>query len=86
MVTFNGKSLPQIAKGNTVTFAFYRKGELFYDIDVDGQVLQFPVPISDAGDGIFLASDKATLFMRYIQKHLKAIEMEKQNYEKDNNI
>jgi hypothetical protein len=77
MVTFNGKSLAKMAKGNTVEFSFYRKGELWYDIDVDGKIFQFPVPISDAGDGIFLASDKATMFMRYIQKHLKTIETEK---------
>ena len=67
---FNNKSLPQIVKGNVVTFAFYRKGELWYKINVEDKILEFPVPISDTGDATFLSSDKATLFLRYIRKHL----------------
>lgn len=81
MVTYKGTSLAKMVKGNTVKFEFYRKGELWYSINVNEDNFEFPVPISDAGDGIFLASDKATMFMRYIQKHLKAIEKEKQNEE-----
>lgn len=81
MVTFNGKSLAQMVKGNTVNFEFYRKGELWYKINVDGEDFLFPVPISDTGDGTFSSSDKATMFMRYIQKHLLVIEKEKQNAE-----
>ena len=33
---------------------------------------EFAVPVSDAGDGVFLASDRAMLFMRYIRKQLEA--------------
>lgn len=33
-------------------------------------LFEFPVPIDDTGDGIFLAEDKAMLFMRYIRKHI----------------
>jgi len=79
MVTFNGISLAQIVKGNTVYFEFFKKGELWYNINVEDKKFKFPVPISEAGDGIFLSSEKATLFMRYIRKHLEAIEKEKQN-------
>jgi len=82
MVTFNGVSLARMAKGNTVAFAFYKEnkleqGELWYEIDVDGKIFQFPVPISEVGNAIFKASDKATIFMRYIRKELEAIEAEK---------
>ena len=83
MVMFNNKSLPQIVKGNVVTFAFYRKGELWYKINVEDKILEFPVPISDTGDATFLSSDKATLFLRYIRKHLEYIEERKNTNEKD---
>lgn len=86
MVTFNGISLARMAKGNTVAFAFYKEnkleqGELWYEIDVDGKIFQFPVPISEVGSAIFKASDKATIFMRYIRKELEAIETERLNVE-----
>jgi hypothetical protein len=52
-----------------VHFQFYRKGELWYKTD-DG--FEFAVPVADTGDGVFLASDRAMLFMRYIRKQLEA--------------
>jgi len=70
---YKGMSLPQMVKGKLVTFEFYRKQELWYVTD-DG--FKFPVPIDDTGDGTFLASDKATLFMRYIRKQLEEISNE----------
>ena len=54
-----------VAGGKLVHFQFYRKGELWYKTD-DG--FEFAVPVADAGDGVFLASDRAMLFMRYIRK------------------
>lgn len=74
MVMFNNKSLPQMVKNNKVNFVFYKEENLWYEINVDNQILQFPVPTSDTGNGIFLASDKATLFMRYIKKHLENLD------------
>jgi hypothetical protein len=56
--------------GGFVHFNCYSKGELWYVTDSG---LEFPVPIDDTGDGIFLAKDKAMLFMRYIRKHLANI-------------
>lgn len=57
-----------ISAGNgRVHFKCYSKGELWYITDGG---FEFPVPTEDAGDGIFLAQDKALLFMRYIRKHL----------------
>ena len=55
----------------TVSFEFYRKGELWYSTECG---FMFPVPIEDTGDGTFLKNDKALLFMRYIRKHLKDIQ------------
>lgn len=77
MVMFNNVSLPKMVKGNTVNFLYYKKGELWYSLQVEDKILEFPVPISDTGDGTFLSSDKASLFMRYIQKHLANIEIGK---------
>lgn len=57
--------------GKRVRFDFYRKGELHYRTE-DG--FQFIVPTSDCGDGVFLAEDRAIIFMRYIRKQLEANE------------
>lgn len=63
-----------VKDGKKVKFSFYRHGELWYTTE-DG--FEFPVPVSDAGDAIFMAEDKAMLFMRYIRKHIAAIEQAK---------
>lgn len=60
-----------VNNGQKVTFSHYRQKELWYKTDSG---FEFPVPIEDTGDGIFLANDKAMLFMRYIRKHIAAIE------------
>lgn len=67
--------------GGFVHFVCYGKGELWYRTDSG---LEFPVPIDDTGDGIFLAKDKAMLFMRYIRKHLANIEIGKQECSVEN--
>ncbi|MBE0525354.1 MAG: hypothetical protein IH631_00305 [Candidatus Thorarchaeota archaeon] len=54
-----------------VQFQFYRDKELWYKTETG---FEFPVPIEDIGNAIFLAEDKALLFMRYIRKHLNKIE------------
>ena len=70
-------SLKEMVKDQKkVHFSFYRKGELWYKTE-DG--FEFPVPISDCGDAVFLNEDKAILFMRYIRKHLENIGEGKQN-------
>jgi hypothetical protein len=89
MIDYKGISLAKMVKGNTVTFGFYRKGELWYNISVNVGTaydnFQFPVPISEAGDGIFAAEDKATMFLRYIRKHLELIEDEKVKQNEEDN-
>jgi hypothetical protein len=75
--------LKKLLKGS-VYFQHYRKGELWYSAewdDGDGcrtnmQYFPFPVPIADAGDGTFLRTDKALLFMRYIRKQLDLLKAE----------
>lgn len=63
-----------VKDGRKVRFVFYRKEELWYETE---NGFQFPVPIHDVGDGIFLNEDKALLFMRYIRAHIKDIELGK---------
>lgn len=59
-----------MVKDKKVRFLFYRAKELWYTTE-DG--FEFPVPIDDCGDAVFLNEDKAILFMRYIRKHLEMI-------------
>jgi len=66
------RDLKELVKDTRVRFSFYRKEELWYE--VQGKNFEFPVPIKDVGDGTFLAEDKGLLFMRYIKKHLKNTE------------
>lgn len=56
-----------------VTFEFYRQKELWYKTECG---FEFPVPIDDTGNGVFLKEDKAMLFMRYIRKQIEAIAKE----------
>jgi hypothetical protein len=60
-----------VADGRKVKFLHYKLGELWYRTDTG---FEFPVPISDCGDGTFLAEDKAIFFMRYIRKHVAYLE------------
>lgn len=64
-------TLKDMVKDKKVNFLFYREKELWYTTECG---FEFPVPIDDAGNGIFLNEDKALLFMRYIRKHLTTIE------------
>jgi len=64
-------TVKDLVKDKKVHFMFYRQKELWYKT-TDG--FEFPVPIEDCGDAVFLAEDKAILFMRYIRKHLANIE------------
>jgi|KBSMisStandDraft_5_1062788.scaffolds.fasta_scaffold358858_2 hypothetical protein len=66
-----------VAEGRKVRFMHYTRGELWYRTETG---FEFPVPISDCGDGIFLAEDKAILFMRYIRKHLAYLEEAKRSH------
>jgi len=61
----------QVKDNRQATFEYYSDGALWYKLE-NGFV--FPVPISDTGTGMFLNKDKAILFMRWIRKHILALE------------
>lgn len=75
------QNIKDMIKDKTVTFEYYRKGELWYKTECG---FLFPVPIDDTGDGTFLAKDKAMMFMRYIRKQLQLIDEEIKIQEAEN--
>lgn len=59
-----------IKDGKTVKFIKYHQKQLWYQTECG---FKFPVDVSDTGDGVFLANDKAIFFMRYIRKYIAEI-------------
>jgi hypothetical protein len=59
-----------IKNNKRVTFIKYKKGNLYYKTECG---FEFPVPISDTGDGSFLKEDKAMTFMRWIRKQINEV-------------
>lgn len=64
-----------VRNNKKVTFIFYRQKELWYKTECG---FEFPVPIDDTGNGVFLNEDKAMMFMRYIRKHIETIKVEEE--------
>ena len=60
-----------VVNNQKVRFSFYRDGELWYETECG---FRFPVPIAESGTATFLAEDRAILFMRYIRKHIAALD------------
>jgi hypothetical protein len=56
-----------VREGKRVAFVRYQNGELWYRHQ-DG--FEFPVSITDTGDGVFLVEDRALVFMRWLRKHI----------------
>jgi len=66
------RTLKEMVNNNQkVRFRYYRDRELWYATECG---FEFPVPIDDTGTGVFLAQDRAILFMRWIRKHREVIE------------
>jgi hypothetical protein len=63
-------SIKHIVKNNTARFSFYRSGDIFYTVEVDGENYQFPVSLEDIGGATLTAEFKAITLMRYIRKAL----------------
>ena len=59
-----------MVKDKKVKFTRYRDGDMFYVTECG---FEFPVPISDVGSAELFSEDKAILFMRYINKHIKML-------------
>lgn len=74
-------TIKEMVKNKTAKFSYYKKENLWYCTD-DG--FEFPVPISDIGDGIFQSSEKAMTLMRYIRIHLANIENGKEQNDQNN--
>ncbi len=66
------RTLKEMVNNNQkVRFRYYRDRELWYATECG---FEFPVPIDDTGTGVFMAQDRAILFMRWIRKHREVIE------------
>lgn len=59
-----------LVKNKKAYFESYRNGNLTYITD-DG--FQFPIPISDTGNGLFLDEHNALDLMRWIRKQMELI-------------
>lgn len=69
--------LVTIVKGNTANLEFCRGGKLFYSVIVEDTKYTFPIDVTDineVGTAKFELTDKASIFMRYINKAIKAYE------------
>jgi len=62
--------IKDIVKGRMARFSFYRAGNAFYEVDVDGTRYKFPVSLEDLGAATLLAEHKAITLMQYIRKAL----------------
>jgi hypothetical protein len=66
-----------LVKGTTAKLSYCKGGKLFYTIDVDDTRYTFPIDVTDKneiGDATFELEDKAMIFMRYINKAIKALD------------
>lgn len=62
-----------VSDNKKVSSVRYQNKELWYITETG---FEFPVPIEDTGNGAFLSSDKALLFMRWIRKHIDVVKTE----------
>ncbi len=61
-----------LVKGNQANFVRYQSGSLIYSIDANG--FEFSVPVDELGTAPVGASEKASVFLKWIKATLKAIE------------
>jgi hypothetical protein len=68
-----------IVKGTTAKLAYSKGGKLYYKVRVGDYIYTFPIDVTDraeVGDARFELEDKASIFMRYINKAIKALDGE----------
>jgi hypothetical protein len=66
-----------IVKGTTANLAYCKSGKLYYEVIVGKTKYTFPIDVTDrneVGDATFELTDKASIFMRYINKAIKALD------------
>tara|TARA_R110002050_G_scaffold34397_8_gene86861 strand:+ start:27375 stop:27635 length:261 start_codon:yes stop_codon:yes gene_type:complete len=67
----------EIVKGNKAKLAYCKNGRLYYTVLVDKTLYTFPIDVTDnneVGNATFELEDKASIFMRYIRKAIKALD------------
>tara|TARA_R110000851_G_scaffold47412_4_gene114965 strand:- start:215 stop:439 length:225 start_codon:yes stop_codon:yes gene_type:complete len=64
-------STKDMIKNKIVTFIHYKEGELWYTTQCG---FKFPVPTDDVGTAYMNKTDRAILFMRWINKHKLLLE------------
>jgi hypothetical protein len=75
-------TLKELLTDTSCSFSRFRKGELIYTVhhntldmakgkNPQKVLFEFPVPVSDTGDGVFNATEKSMTLMRYIRKALE---------------
>lgn len=62
--------LTDLIKGRTAVFVEYHGGNLFYDID---GIFRFPVPVDELSGSSIKATEKASVFMKWIKRTHKEI-------------
>jgi hypothetical protein len=67
----NMNTIIEMVKDKKVKFICFKDNELIYSTECG---FEFPISLEEAKGATFLPEDKATLFMRWIRKHLKVIE------------
>lgn len=86
-------TLTQIGKGEAY-FLKYRSGELWYSLfwredggpvgqtcdGVKQHCLDFPIPISDSGDGDFIQTMSGMSVLRWVRKHVELIRQARESY------
>jgi hypothetical protein len=62
-------NIKDIVKGNNLAhFSFYRQGNMFYRVQVEGVMYTFPVSLEDIAGASLFNVMKAITLMRYIRK------------------
>lgn len=62
--------IEMVRDNKKVKFLFYRDGSLWYATEED---FRFPVPVSDIGNAIFNAEEKALIMMRWIKPQMALV-------------
>ena len=57
-----------IVNNNTARFSHYRAGFVYYRIKIINMVYEFPIELSDVGNGTLNRDEKAITLMRWIRK------------------
>lgn len=61
-------TLKDIVKDSIAEFNHYKDGQLFYTIALTDTIYEFPIPVSDTGNGTFGRSEKGLLCMRWVRQ------------------